>query len=66
MVGCIFIVLSLLSIFYSLSSYADLIVDPWSSPGSSSFLSGPAIVLGIVIIAGIIILLLITYYMRRK
>ncbi len=66
MVGFIFITLSLFFIFYSLSSYADLIVEPWSAPGSTSFLSGPSIVLGIVIVCGVIILLLIAYYMRKK
>lgn len=66
MVGFIFIALSLFSIVYSINSYADLIVEPWSAPGSTSFLSGPTAVLSIVIVCGVIILLLIAYYMRRK
>ncbi len=66
MVGFIFTALSLFGVCYSLNSYADLIVEPWSAPGSTSFLSGPATVLGIVIVCGVIILLLIACYMRRK
>jgi hypothetical protein len=66
MVGVIFIALGILSVFYTLNGYADLIVEPWASPGSTSFLSGPATVLGIVIIIGVIILLLVAYYMHRK
>ncbi len=66
MVGFISIALSLLGIFYALASYADLIVEPRIEPGSTSFLSGPTSILGIVIIVGVIILLLVAYFMRKK
>ncbi|BCA95468.1 hypothetical protein TUM19329_18290 [Legionella antarctica] len=66
MVGFIPIALGLLGIFYAIASYADLIVEPRIEPGSTSFLSGPTSILVIVIVAGVIILLIVAYHMRRK
>jgi hypothetical protein len=66
MVGFISVALSMLCVFYALASYADLIVEPRIEPGSTSFLSGPASILGIVIVIGVIILILVAYYVRRK
>lgn len=58
--------LFLFGLMYSLSADADLIVPPAVEPGSIGFLNEHTSILWIAIVTGVVLLILVAYYMRKK